>query len=62
MSNIDKIKQTLLEFEGNAILITDQMSRLYATGFSSSAGVLLVSETDAWFFIDSRILKSRKPQ
>ncbi|MDR2572029.1 MAG: aminopeptidase P family protein [Oscillospiraceae bacterium] len=54
MSNIDKIRQAMPEYKCSAMLITDQINRLFATGFSSSAGALLVTEKNAWFFIDSR--------
>ena len=54
MSNIDKIKHAMPEHNCDAMLIINEANRLYATGFSSSAGVLLVSGDSAWFFVDSR--------
>jgi len=54
MSNIQKIQNALPEYKINAILIKNPINRLYATGFSSSAGVLLVTSDNAWFVIDSR--------
>ncbi|MCL2080076.1 MAG: Xaa-Pro peptidase family protein [Oscillospiraceae bacterium] len=58
MSNINKIKQKLSQFNINAMLISSPSSRLYATGFSSSAGMLLVTNDDAWFIIDSRYFEA----
>lgn len=58
LNNIEKIKRALLEQEYDAILVTGYTSRLYATGFSSSAGVLLITSGDAWFFIDSRYFEA----
>ena len=40
------------------MLVTGGASRLFATGFPSSAGALLVSPDDAWFFVDSRYVEA----
>ena len=40
------------------MLVTDPAGRLFATGFHSSAGALLVTSSDAWFFIDSRYFEA----
>jgi len=40
------------------MLITNQISRLFATGFSSSAGVLIVTEDSAAFFADPRYIEA----
>ena len=58
MNNIEKIKQTLHEQEYDAILLTDPINRLYATGFSSESGVLLITEDKAWFYTDSRYIEA----
>ena len=54
MSNIERIRQALSGYNVPAMLVTSPEGRLFATGFSSSAGALLVSEKDAWFITDSR--------
>jgi len=54
MTNIQKIQKSLSEFKIDAMLIKDPINRLYSTGFSSSAGLLLITAFDAWFVIDSR--------
>ena len=58
MSNIDKIRQALYSQEFDAILITDPVNRLFATGFESSDGVLLVTAHGAWFYTDSRYIEA----
>ena len=60
MNNIAKIRQALSEQGFSAILISSPASRLFATGFSSSAGALLISAHDAWFFVDSRYIEAAK--
>ena len=54
LSNIERIKEALPKHKIPAMLVTSQVSRLFATGFSSSAGALLVNEKDAWFVTDFR--------
>jgi len=58
MNNIDKIRQALSGYKCSAMLIISQVNRLYATGFSSSAGAVLVTEKDAWFFTDTRYIEA----
>jgi len=58
MTNIQKIRKALPEYECGAMLVAGGASRFFATGFPSSAGVLLVSPDDAWFFIDSRYVEA----
>jgi len=57
MSKIETIRQALSENELDSMLVTGPASRLFATGFASSAGALLVSKSDAWFFVDSRYVE-----
>ena len=54
MNNILKVSECIKKSEIDAILITDYYNRLFATGFSSTAGVLFVTGECAWFFTDSR--------
>jgi len=60
MNNIEGIKQALVERGCSAILITSPVNRLFATGFSSSAGILLVTQAGTWFFADSRYIEAAK--
>lgn len=45
---------TELKDETHAALITSPVSRHYATGFSSSAGVVFITKKRSWLIIDSR--------
>ena len=58
MNNIEKIRQAIPEYECGAMLVSGAANRLYATGFASSAGALLVSGHDAWFLVDSRYVEA----
>ncbi|MCL2819953.1 MAG: aminopeptidase P family protein [Oscillospiraceae bacterium] len=58
MSNITRIRQQLSNYKCDAILILNQVNRLFATGFSSSAGCVLITEDNAWFFTDSRYIEA----
>jgi len=58
MSNIQRIRQAMPEYNCCAMLILNQVNRFYATGFSSSAGALLVTQDNAWFFTDSRYIEA----
>jgi Xaa-Pro aminopeptidase len=52
--NLDRVTRALGETELDCILITSPPNRLFATGFTSSAGLALVTGRGAWFFTDSR--------
>ena len=58
MNNIKRIMQSLPEQEYDAILLTDPVNRLFATGFRSGNGVLLITERKAWFYTDSRYFEA----
>ena len=58
MNNIDRIRQVMPEYKCEAIIIANQINRFFATGFNSSAGVLLVTTSNAWFFIDFRYIEA----
>ena len=58
MTNIEKIKQALLAQGFEAILIINPVNRLFATGFESSDGALLVTGQGAWFYTDSRYIEA----
>ena len=60
MTNIQRIRQALPEHECGAMLVTGEASRLFSTGFHSSAGALLVSPGGAWFFVDPRYVEAAK--
>jgi Xaa-Pro aminopeptidase len=58
MNNLEKIKAAVKAGETDAMLVTSELNRRYATGFPSSAGVLLVTAEKAWFFTDSRYVEA----
>ena len=60
MDNIEKIRQELNKQEYEALMITNPVSRLFAAGFVSSAGLVLITEHDAWYFTDSRYIEAAK--
>ena len=57
MTNIDRIRQAMPEYKCDAMFITSPINRLFATGFSSSAGVLFITQKDAYFITDSRYIE-----
>jgi Xaa-Pro aminopeptidase len=58
MNNIERIKAAVREHGLDAMLITSEANRLFATGFHSTAGVVLVTGSSAWFFTDSRYFEA----
>jgi Xaa-Pro aminopeptidase len=58
MNNIERIKTAVRDSGLDAMLITSEANRLFATGFHSTAGVALVTSGDAWFFTDSRYVEA----
>ncbi|MCL2408238.1 MAG: aminopeptidase P family protein [Oscillospiraceae bacterium] len=60
MENIERIKLALAKADCKAMLISSTVNRLFATGFPSSAGMLLVTESKAWFFTDFRYIEAAK--
>lgn len=58
MNNMEKIKTAVRDGGLDAIMITSEANRLYATGFHSTAGALLVTRENAWFFTDSRYIEA----
>jgi Xaa-Pro aminopeptidase len=62
MNNIEKIKAAVLGSEADALMITSESNRLYATGFHSTAGVAFITAEKAWFFTDSRYIEAAAGQ
>lgn len=58
MDNIEKIKRALSDSDFEAIMLTGMPNRRYATGFPSTAGIVLVTREDAYFFVDSRYVEA----
>lgn len=58
MNNIERIRQELLKRGFGAMMITSPVNRFFAAGFTSSAGVVLITAQDAWYFTDSRYIEA----
>lgn len=58
MHNIARIQERLNENNIDAVLLTSEVGRLYATGFKSSSGMLLITADNAWLVIDSRYFEA----
>lgn len=58
MDNITKIQKALQEFGLDAIMLTDEADRLYATGFRATDGLAVVTREKAWFLTDSRYIEA----
>ncbi|MER2106624.1 MAG: Xaa-Pro peptidase family protein [Solibacillus sp.] len=57
-----KLRHMLKEKQLDALLITDEYNRRYMTGFTGTAGVALVSQTDAVFITDFRYTEQAAAQ
>ena len=60
MNRIRDIKAALPRHQIDGLLLTDPVSRRFAAGFSSSAGILLLSSDAARFITDSRYIEAAK--
>ena len=58
MNTFDKIRQSLAGRDLDAMLLTGETNRKYATGFHSSAGMALITGEGAYFYIDSRYIEA----
>ena len=62
MNKIKDIQQAVANSSCDAMLITGEANRRYATGFRSTAGEVLVTKDEAWFFVDSRYIEAAEEQ
>jgi Xaa-Pro aminopeptidase len=60
MNRIQEVRQKMSSTEYSAILITSRVNRLYVSGFNSSAGAMLLTDKDAYFFTDFRYIEAAK--
>ena len=61
-SRIKKIQEQLDQYGIDGLLITKKENRQYGTGFTGSAGVVLLSATEAVFITDFRYVDQAKTQ
>lgn len=57
---LDKLKAALEHSSFDAILITSEQNRRYATGFQSSAGACFITKQKGYFFTDFRYIEAAK--
>ncbi|MDR0813600.1 MAG: Xaa-Pro peptidase family protein [Oscillospiraceae bacterium] len=60
MNNLEKLKKAVNDAEFDALLLVSAVNRLYATGFSSSSGYVLITPRDAFFITDSRYIEAAR--
>ena len=58
MSNIKKVEKAVESKNFDALMLTSRTNRLYATGFSSSAGIVLATAGKSYFMTDSRYIEA----
>ena len=58
MSRFDKIAAKLKDYDIDAMLVTSEPNRLYATGFHSTAGAAVITDGGSYFFTDSRYIEA----
>jgi len=60
MNRFQEVRQKMSSAEFDAILITSKVNRFYVSGFDSSAGAMLLTEKEAYFFTDFRYIEAAK--
>ncbi len=62
MANIKKIQQAISEEGLSALWLYDELDRLYASGFLTSDGAVLILRNKAYFITDSRYIEAAEEQ
>ncbi|MEG1316212.1 MAG: aminopeptidase P family protein [Oscillospiraceae bacterium] len=62
MSNIKKIQQAMSNAGLPAMLLSDEVARLYASSFAATDGAMLVLPSSAYFIADSRYIEVAREQ
>ncbi|RUL56942.1 M24 family metallopeptidase [Lysinibacillus antri] len=62
MLKLEKLRKALVENNIDGLLITNEFNRRYMTGFTGSAGVVIVSKDDSVFITDFRYTEQAKKQ
>ncbi|OZM57639.1 Xaa-Pro dipeptidase [Lottiidibacillus patelloidae] len=62
MGKLERIRDKFKEYGIDGLLITSGYNRRYATGFTGTAGVVLISEKEAKFITDFRYIDQAKEQ
>lgn len=58
MNNLEKMKSILTDGKVDALLLTSQVSRLYAAGYDISEGVAVIGRQESFYFTDSRYIEA----
>jgi len=58
MNNLKRIMSSVANADIDAVMLTSQINRLYATGFDASDAIALITADSAWFFTDSRYIEA----
>ena len=58
MSRFQRIAEKLDEYEIDAMMVTSEPNRLYATEFHSTAGMAIITKEQSYFFTDSRYIEA----
>lgn len=61
-ARIEKLRALFKEYEVDGFLITNPYNRRYMTGFTGTAGVVLITEKDAVFITDFRYMEQAQEQ
>lgn len=59
---VHNIQKALNDADYDAVLLTSEVNRRYATGFHSSAGACYISRQGAYFFTDFRYIEAAREQ
>lgn len=59
---LQKVRKSLTDSSLSALLVTNPYSRRYLTGFTGTAGVALITESDAFFITDFRYTEQANAQ
>ncbi|MEC1522707.1 Xaa-Pro peptidase family protein [Neobacillus niacini] len=62
MQNLTQLRDQFDELGVNALLITNGRNRRYLTGFTGSAGVAVITKTEAALFVDFRYVEQANSQ
>ena len=60
MNRFTQIAKKLSETEADALLLTSEANRFYATGFPSTDGAVLVTKKKHYYFTDSRYIEAAR--
>lgn len=57
---INKVKEYLIKYDSDALIIKSDSNRLWATGFQSSFGIVIINDNSINLFLDDRYIEKAK--